>query len=79
MKKIGNVSFQLLTKVLTKRAPQYLFLLNDFEKLSENDYNLLREIVCDELIENGYVKNGEINEYGNQLEQLIDDVGHMFM
>lgn len=71
--------FQLLTKVLTNRSPQHLFLLENFEELCENDYNLLREIICDELIENGCVKNGEINEYGNQLEELIDDVDHIFM
>ena len=46
----------------------------DINHLSKEQYNQLRDIVCDELS-----INGEINDYGKKLEDLIDSLGRFFL
>lgn len=72
-------SVRLLKKCLKRQNPDLLHVLekneNDF---NEEIYNNLREIVCSELLENGF-RNEQPNEYGIELENLIDELGRLFM
>jgi len=44
--------------------------------VSEADRESLRQLVADELCELGLRANDEPNEYGLQLEDVIDGLGH---
>ncbi len=47
---------------------------NKLYNLNNEQYNMLREIVCDELIKEGFEQE-EITQYGIDLEALIDELG----
>ncbi|MDR1101579.1 MAG: hypothetical protein LBL34_04425 [Clostridiales bacterium] len=75
-----NHSTQLLKKCLLNHRPDLLYVIdaNAAVSINENLGNDLREAVGDELIQYGF--DNEIpNEYGNSLENLIDEVGRLFM
>lgn len=46
--------------------------------LNCEQYNMLREIVCDELINEGFEQE-KITQYGIDLEALIDELGRFIM
>lgn len=78
MKKLSSNEILLINNCLQK---QNIIFSNDedINCLNSEQYNYLRDIVCDELIANGFSKNGDINEYGKSLEDLIDSLGRFFM
>ena len=81
MIKLGANSLNLLKKCLEKRNPSLIKLIesdscNDY---SVEFYNDLRQIVGDELIDNGFKPDWGPNEYGLELEDLIDELGRLFM
>jgi hypothetical protein len=81
MIKIQPTELSLLRKCLFLHAPELLPLI-DSEKELEIDSvvgNKMREAVGDELCRAGLRQDFEPNEYGMQLEVLIDAVGRLFM
>lgn len=78
MKKL-SVSEVSLLELCLQRQKKYLYSNKDINALSAEQYNQLRDVVCDELIANGFSSNGEVNEYGKRLENLIDSLGRFFM
>lgn len=76
--KISTNSFVLLKECVNKHKPEDIELLNKIDSLDEHQYNELREVVCDELIMYGF-EGDRILPYGELLEQLIDDIGDLFM
>ena len=46
---------------------------------TEDFYNQLRQIVGDELVARGFDENYKPNDYGIRLENLIDEIGRLFM
>lgn len=80
MIKLKAKSYELLIKCLENHRTD---LIQKVEFLEENSidvdfYNELREAVCDELLLSG-LKESEPSEYGNELENLIDEIGRLFM
>ena len=81
MIKLSEKSLKLLVMCLERHNPSLI----PFVKSSNNDnyttdfYNELREIVGDELCDNGFQPSWEPNEYGLELEELIDEIGRLFM
>ena len=80
MIKLKTKSYELLIKCLEIHRPD---LIQKVEFLEHNSrdvdfYNELREVVCDELILNG-LKESEPSEYGIELDNLIDEIGRLFM
>lgn len=80
MIKLKIKSYKLLIKCLEIHRPD---LIQKVEFIEENSSyidicNELREAVCDELLLNG-LKESEPSEYGNELENLIDEIGGMLM
>ena len=81
MNKLSEKSKQILEICVKNQNPLLLewILPDKIENLSINQYNILRDIVCDELISKGFCKDFVPNDYGLQLESLIDELGHYFM
>lgn len=78
LKKLNMDEISLLKKCLYNQKNTF----DDYENinfLNQEQYNYLRDIVCDELIEKGFSIDGEINEYGKKIENLIDSLGNFFM
>lgn len=81
MIKLSDNSLWVLKECLKKRKPSLLAIVEDSSQCEYgmDFYNELRQIVDDELIEEGFNQNYEPNEYGLTLERLIDDIGRLFM
>jgi len=81
MIKLNTKSMILLTKCLEVRNPSLLFLIESSEDKNHTVefYNELRQAVGEELAEKGFRHNWEPNEYGLELESLIDELGRLFM
>lgn len=73
-------SINLLKKFLENNKIELLWVINDNNmiEVDESLGNDLREAVCDELIKNG-LKDNNPTEYGLELENLIDEIGRLFM
>lgn len=78
MKNLNAEEIKLLKACLQKKNISFDSYEN-LNYLNEEQYNQLRDIVCDELIKNGFSVTGEITHYGNKLEELIDHLGRFFM
>ena len=81
MIKLNTASLELLKKCLELLNPSMIPLLDSdcHDNYTADFYNELRAIVGDELIAEGFQPNWEPNEYGLQLEALIDEIGRLFM
>jgi len=81
MIKLSSRSLELLTKCLEKHAPKIIPTIKnpDYNDYTIDFYNQLRQIVGDEFINNGLKADYEPNEYGIALEELIDEIGRLFM
>jgi len=81
MIKLNSKSFMLLKQCLESHDPSLIPLIeSDNDSLYTVDfYNELRQIVGNELIAKGFQPNWEPNEYGLELENLIDEIGRLFM
>lgn len=80
MIKLKPKSYELLIKCLEIHRPDLIQRIEfqDENLVGINFYNELREVVSDELILNGFNENKTTN-YGNELEDLIDEIGRLFM
>jgi len=76
MIKISQKEINLLEKCIVKHDLSQLSFINgeNLYHLSNEHYNVLREIVCDELIAEGFI-NDKVTLYGIELENLIDILG----
>lgn len=81
MIKLHKQSLDLLLKCLQKHSSDLIPLVQSpsINYYPDHFYNQLRQIVGNELIINGLNEDGEPNEYGIQLEYLIDELGRLFM
>ena len=68
----------LLKKCLEKNNPNLNAIVEQNNNFSDDFYNELRNIVCDELILNGFIGDTP-NNYGLELENLIDEIGKLFL
>lgn len=78
--KLSDNDLSLLEECIRKNNSLHSSLIDSryLYNLSREDYNVLREMVCDELITEGF-EDGEITQYGIKLENLIDTIGRIFM
>ena len=82
MIKISNNSLTLLKRCLKNQNKTDLIPVIENPGSTEftaEFYNQLREIVSDEFCDYGLEKNYEPNEYGLNLENLIDEIGRLFL
>ena len=80
MKKIPTSYMKILKDIILDHDSSIISWINDenFYNLSIDQYNILREMVCDELIETGFEED-MIIERGIKLENLIDLIGDLFL
>lgn len=71
-------SYSLLKIILKEHRPDLIYIIdnNDF---NEEIYNDLRDVVLNELLQKGFDKNYTPTEYGFELENLIDEIGRLFL
>ena len=78
--KLKSDQFELLGAVVRRRAPALNGLVHQLKDspaaLSDADRESLRQVVADELCDLGLRQDDEPNEYGLQLEDVIDGLGH---
>lgn len=81
MNKLKKEFIQLLKKCILTHNPTVIGWVSDDKLYTLNavEYNILRDIVNDEFLAKGLKQNYEPNEYGILLEQLIDEIGRLFM
>ncbi|CAM3655869.1 hypothetical protein ERUR111494_05335 [Erysipelothrix urinaevulpis] len=81
MKGINEESLRLLEKCVMIHNPKLISWISseNLYRLKPNQYNELRSLVNDEFLVEGIDKNYEPNEYGLRLENLIDELGRLFM
>ena len=72
-------SWSLLSKILENHDSTLISHIASNNNYTIDIYNELRQIVGDELISKGFQSNWEPNEYGLELENLIDELGRLFM
>lgn len=74
-------SYSLLKKILEVHRPVLVSIIekgNDID-FNEEFYNELRDIVLDELLQKGFETNCTPTKYGIELENLIDEIGRLFL
>lgn len=77
---LKSKSIDLLYNCLKKQRPDLLWILNDKQLINIDNKlgNELRDAVGDELLTNGF--DGDTpNQYGLMLEDLIDEIGRLFI
>ena len=81
MIKLHEKSLELLIKCLKCHNPSLIPPIESSESNSYtvDFYNELRGIVGDELCDNGFGPDWDPNEYGLELEALIDEIGRLFL
>ncbi|MGQ7876724.1 hypothetical protein [Bacillus sp. 1A] len=69
----------LLQSILREKQPELLWIANckDFSILEIETIHELRDILADELIEKGFDEQDNINDFGRDLERLIDMFGDL--
>ncbi|WP_341518350.1 hypothetical protein [Bacillus paramobilis] len=70
---------ELLQQILRENAPELLWVIDckDFRVLEIETIHELRDILADELIEKGFDEQDNINDFGRDLEGLIDMFGDL--
>jgi hypothetical protein len=76
MRRISKKQLDILEKCIMDQDKE---LLKNIYGLQRDQYNKLRELVGNELICNGFDVNYNVNEYGRELEGLIDILGDFVM
>jgi hypothetical protein len=81
MIKLSEKSLKMLKYCLLKYNDSLVPVIEDanVNTYTPEFYNQLRQIVCDELIAEGFDENYEPNDYGTSLERLIDEIGRLFL
>jgi len=69
----------VLQRILKEKQPELLWIVNcrDFSILEIETIHELRDILADELIEKGFDEQDNINDFGRDLEKLIDVFGDL--
>lgn len=69
----------LLQSILREKQSELLWIANckDFSILEIETIHELRDILADELIEKGFDEQDNINDFGRDLEGLIDMFGDL--
>ncbi|AAT53350.1 hypothetical protein CKL83_08825 [Bacillus anthracis] len=69
----------VLQGILKEKQPELLWIVNcrDFSILEIETIHELRDILADELIEKGFDEQDNINDFGRDLEKLIDVFGDL--
>jgi hypothetical protein len=69
----------LLRRIIERRKPGLSPLLNEIgrHRVSDDEREMLRGVVADELVEAGLRPNDEPTAYGLALEAVIDWLGHV--
>ena len=78
LKRISKAELSILTECLKKHDSSLLdkVALVDSEVLEDSTINRMREAVGTELLNEGFESNGNPNEYGLKLEEIIDNLSH---
>jgi len=76
--KLSSKSLELVKKILEDHNPALIPIVDSNDNHTIETYNKLRDIVGDELISKGFEPDDEPNEYGLELENLIDEIGRLF-
>lgn len=81
MIKLSKQSLILLEECLNECNPNLISFVKDNSINSYTDefYNDLRQCVGSVLVRKGFNKDYSVNDYGQQLEDLIDEIGRLFM
>ena len=81
MIKIDKESYILVKKCLMKHGQHLLWVLDSPDYIdSPNLLNEIRDVISNELVESGLNETQTApNEYGVQLEKLIDIIGRIFL
>jgi len=81
MIKLSEKSLELLKKCLENHKPSLIPVIESDtgSDYTADFYNELRDVVGDELCAKGFQQDWEPNEYGLELEALIDEIGRLFM
>ncbi|MBP8641218.1 MAG: hypothetical protein KBI01_10050 [Oscillospiraceae bacterium] len=81
MIKLNKQQMDLLKKCLQKHSPGLITIIEnpDSQNYSVEFYNQLRAIIGNELVISGLNEDDEPNEYGLNLESLIDEIGRLFL
>jgi hypothetical protein len=76
--KLNRAAHHRLAQIVERREPPAMSVLPLLEKrqLTEDERELLRGLVADELVERGLDEKDQPNAYGLELERLIDALGH---
>ena len=66
---------------MSKHNPELISIVEDktITEYTPEFYNQLRDLVGDELILEGFDEDWRSNNYGIALEDLIDEIGRLFM
>jgi hypothetical protein len=69
----------VLQGILKEKQPELLWIVNcrDFSILEIETIHELRDILADELIEKGFDEQDNINDFGRDLEKMIDVFGDL--
>ena len=80
-KRLSDEEKNLLLKCIKIYAPNLISKYNQLETglVSPDDVNAMREAVGQELVVKGIKMNSELNEYGFQLEALIDRIADLYL
>ncbi|AAP25078.1 MULTISPECIES: hypothetical protein [Bacillus] len=79
MSKFNSDVQGVLQGILKEKQPELLWIVNcrDFSILEIETIHELRDILADELIEKGFDEQDNINDFGRDLEKLIDVFGDL--
>lgn len=79
MFKLEAEQLKLLHETLSNHRPDLLWVINNLEKIDENIGNEIRDAINDEFLKSGIGIGDKPNTRGLQLENLIDQIGRIFM
>ncbi|MGF2621303.1 hypothetical protein [Bacillus cereus] len=70
---------ELLQQIVRRKAPELLWIVDckDFRMLEIEIIHELRDILADELIEQGFDEQDNINDFGRVVEEWIDIFGDL--
>ncbi|AAS40135.1 MULTISPECIES: hypothetical protein [Bacillus] len=79
MSKFNSDVQGVLQGILKEKQPELLWIVNcrDFSILEIETIHELRDILADELIEKGFDEQDNINDFGRDLEKMIDVFGDL--
>ena len=81
MIQLNNESLELLRVCLNHHKPELLYVIDSQELINIDSGlgNELRQAVGNEFCRDGLKQDDEPNEYGLELEELIDKIGRLFI